>query len=396
MAVHFRSLRKSLGVLIYPVTASIALAILVSAAGAAYAQTPDSIWKESLDNIEGSGLGVPIEQVFEEIFKQEGPSFKDIVQGILTGKGVKLKDCLKLLLGQALGNISGYAKILGQIILIGVTISCLNILGQTMAPDGSSRIAQTSAHMVLVLVAVLSFRDVLNVSVEAVNGLRTAFFAFIPVVTGMVLASGAPVTAGVLYPTVFGMGTFVSVFILDVAFPLIFTSIAIDLAGNLGGGERVSGVADVLRQTAFVGMGLLLSAFVGVVAGERAAAGVADGIALRTAKYMSSTFVPVAGKMVGDTMDMFFHSLFALRSAIGLAGSIALIGIVLSPLVKVFSCFVAWRIALALLGPTCGPQVKRLLQAMAGGVGLLAVVLFATSFIFIICLSLVAQAAKAL
>ena len=267
MAVHFRSLRKSLGVLIYPVTASIALAILVSAAGAAYAQTPDSIWKESLDNIEGSGLGVPIEQVFEEIFKQEGPSFKDIVQGILTGKGVKLKDCLKLLLGQALGNISGYAKILGQIILIGVTISCLNILGQTMAPDGSSRIAQTSAHMVLVLVAVLSFRDVLNVSVEAVNGLRTAFFAFIPVVTGMVLASGAPVTAGVLYPTVFGMGTFVSVFILDVAFPLIFTSIAIDLAGNLGGGERVSGVADVLRQTAFVGMGLLLSAFVGVVAG---------------------------------------------------------------------------------------------------------------------------------
>jgi len=100
--------------------------------------------------------------------------------------------------------------------------------------------------------------------------------------------------------------------------------------------------------------------------------------------------------MVGDTMDMFFHSLFALRSAIGLAGSIAIIGIVLSPLVKVFACFVAWRIALALLGPTCGPQVKRSLQAMAGGVGLLAMVLFATSFIFIICLSLVAQAAKAL
>lgn len=375
---------------------AIAAAVLVLAPGAAYAQTPEAIWKESLENIEDSGLGVPIEQVFDEVFRQEGPGFKDIVQGILTGKGITLKDCLKILVGQALGNFSGYAKILGQIILVGVTISCLNILGQTMAPDGSSQIAQTSAHMVLVLIAVLSFRDVLAVCTEAVDGLRTAFFAFIPVVTGMVLTSGAPVTAGVLYPTVFGMGTFVSVFILDVAFPLIFISIAIDLAGNLGGGDRVSGVAEMLRQTAFVGMGLLLSGFVGVVAGERAAAGVADGVALRTAKYMSSTFIPVAGKMVGDTMDMFFHSMFALRSAVGLAGSIALIGIVLSPLVKVFSCFVAWRIALALLGPTCGPQVKRSLQAMAGGVGLLAVVLFATSFIFIICLSLVAQAAKAL
>mgnify|MGYP003806590139 CR=1 FL=1 len=373
-----------------------AIAIMLSLAGPAYAQTPEAIWQQSLDNIEDSGLGAPIEQIFEEVFSHEGPRFRDIIQGILTGKGVRLKDCLKILLSQALGNFSGYARVLGQIILVGVAISSLNILGETMAPDGSSRIAQTAAHMVLVLIAVLSFKDVLAVAVEAVDGLRTAFFTFIPVVTGMVLASGAPVTAGVLYPTVFGMGTFVSVFILDVAFPLIFTSIAIDMAGNLGGGDRVSGVAEVLRQTAFLGMGILMSGFVGVVAGERAAAGVADGIALRTAKYMSSTFIPVAGKMVGDTMDMFFHSLFALRSAIGLAGSIAIIGIVLSPLVKVFACFVAWRIALALLGPTCGPQVKRSLQAMAGGVGLLAMVLFATSFIFIICLSLVAQAAKAL
>ncbi|MGI6620068.1 MAG: stage III sporulation protein AE [Bacillota bacterium] len=374
----------------------VVVAAVVMSAGDAYAQAPETIWQESLRNIEESGLGVPIEQLFEDIFRQEGPGFQDMVRGILTGKGVRLTDCLKLMLGQALGNFSGYARILGRIILIGVTVSCLSILGQTMAPDGSSRIAQTSAHMVLVLIAVLSFRDALAVSTEAVDGLRTAFFAFIPVVTGMVLASGAPVTAGVLYPTVFGMGTLVSVFILDVAFPLIFTSIAIDLAGSLGGGERVSGVADMLRQMAFVGMGLLLSGFVGVVAGERAAAGVADGIALRTAKYMSSTFIPVAGKMVGDTMEMFFQSLFALRSAIGLAGCIALIGVVLSPLVKVFSCFVAWRIALALLGPTCGPEVKRSMQAMAGGVGLLAMVLFSTSFIFMICLSLVAQAAKGL
>ncbi len=387
--VYCRCLLKLPGILL------LALAFWVSSAGVSHAQTPEALWEKSLDNIEGSGLGRPIDQVFEDIFQQKGPGFRDIVHGILTGKGVKLKECLRALAGQAFGNFAGYARILGQIILIGVTISCLNILGQTMAPDGSSQMAQTSAHMVLVLLAVLSFKDVLTVAAETVESLRAAFFAFIPVITGMVLASGAPVTAGVLHPTVFGMGTFVSVFILDVAFPLIFTSIAIDMAGNFGGGDRVSGIADVLRQTAFAGMGILLAAFVGVVAGERAAAGVADGIALRTAKYMSSTFIPVAGKMVGDTMDMFFHSLFALRSAVGLAGSIALIGVVFSPLARVLSCFVAWRIALAVLGPTCGPQVKRSLQAMASGVSFLAVTLFATSFIFIICLSLLAQAAKA-
>lgn len=387
--LHWKTILKMLGAF------WLSIVVLSLIAHVCQAQSAEALWEKSLENLDDSGLGQSIDEVFDDIFEQRGPSYKDIVNDVLTGKGINFRQYLNALAGQVFGDFAGYARVLGQIILIGVTISCLNILGATMAPDGSSQMAQTAAHMVLVLFAVLSFKDVLAIAIEAVDSLRTAFFAFIPVITGLVVASGAPITAGVLHPVIFGMGTFVSVLILDVAFPLIFTSIAIDMAGNFGGGDRVSGVADMLRQTAFVGMGLSLAAFVGVVAGERAAAGVADGIALRTAKYMSSTFIPVAGKMVGDTMDMFFHSLFALRSAVGLAGILALIGVVFSPLVKVFSCFIAWRIALAVLGPTCGTRVKRSLQAMVSGVSFLAVTLFATSFIFIICLSLVAQAVKA-
>ncbi len=355
----------------------------------------NSILEETLDDMGNSGLSQPMIQMFEEVFRQEKISFNEFIHDILAGKGASFKECLNMLSAQVLGDFAGYAKILGQIILVGVTISCLNILGKTMAPDGASQIAETSAYMVLVLIAIFSFKDILGLAAETVENLRAAFFAFIPVVTSMVMISGAPVTAGVLHPTIFGMGTFVSVFILDIAFPLIFTSITVDMAGNFGGGERVSGIAEMLRQIAFIGMGILLVAFVGVVTGERAAAGVADTIALRTAKYMSSTFIPVAGKMVGDTMDMFFHSLFALRSAVGLAGSIVILGVVFSPLVKVVACFVAWRAALAVLGPTCGSRVRRSLHVMASGVGFLAITLFSTSFIFIICLSLIAQAAKA-
>ena len=190
------------------------------------------------------------------------------------------------------------------------------------------------------------------------------------------------------------MGSLVSVFILDVGFSGDIHFNCHRHGWELRGGERVSRIADMLRQIAFIGIGFSMASFVGVVAGERAAAGVADGIALRTAKYMSSTFIPVAGKMVGDTMDMFFHSIFALRSAVGIAGILAVVGVVFSPIVKVIACLAAWKVALAVLGPTCGPKVRRSLQAMVSGVTFLAVTLFATSFVFIICLSLVAQAAK--
>ena len=45
-------------------------------------------------------------------------------------------------------------------------------------------------------------------------------------------------------------------------------------------------MANLMRQVAFIGMGLVMTSFVGVVVGQRAASGVADGVALRTAKYV--------------------------------------------------------------------------------------------------------------
>jgi stage III sporulation protein AE len=166
------------------------------------------------------------------------------------------------------------------------------------------------------------------------------------------------------------------------------------MAGNFGGGDKAGGVANLMRQVAFIGMGLVMTSFVGVVVGQRAASGVADGVALRTAKYVSSTFIPVAGKMIGDTMDMFFFASFGLKSALGIAGCVAVFAAVFSPLLRIVSCLLAWKIALAVLGPLCGVQVQKTLKTMADGLAFVAVSVLVTSFVFVICLSLVAQATR--
>ena len=77
----------------------------------------------------------------------------------------------------------------------------------------------------------------------------------------------------------------------------------------------------------------------------------ADGMAYRTAKYMSGTFIPVAGKLVSDTMDMFFCSADSLRSAMGLAGCIALFGCAFFHLLLRY--FPVWlsELPVAVLGP---------------------------------------------
>ncbi|HHY45327.1 MAG TPA: hypothetical protein GX512_06425 [Firmicutes bacterium] len=352
------------------------------------------LWRSSLRNLEDSGVTNPIDRVFRDMVGDGELSWRGIVSDILSGKGLPLSDLGRVFAKTVAGGLLANSKILGKIVLIGVAMACLEILATTISPGGVNKLALWASHLALIALAVLSFRDVLGIARTAMENLRSAFFAFIPALSGLSLVSGMPVTAGVLHPLVFGMGTVVSVFVLDVAFPMIYTSIALDMAGNLGGGERVSGIASMLRQVAFIGIGVLMACFVGAVQGQRAASALADGMAFRTAKYMSGTFIPVAGKLVSDTMDMFFCSAYGLKSALGLAGSIALFGVLFSPLLEILSCLVVWRLSVAVLGPLCGNEVSRSLKSMSDGIALLAMSVFVTCFVFVICLSLVAQAVR--
>jgi stage III sporulation protein AE len=117
-------------------------------------------------------------------------------------------------------------------------------------------------------------------------------------------------------------------------------------------------------------------------------------MAFRTAKYVSSTFIPIIGKPIGDTMDMFFVSAYNLRSALGVIGSIALLAGVFPPFIQVLSCLAVWKVSAAVLGPISGANVRKSLKSMSDGVVTIATATFVTSFCFVICLSLVAHAVR--
>lgn len=356
--------------------------------------SPTDAINSSLKGLDQSGATQSIDQVFQQISRDGAVSWRDVLADILSGKGLDLSRIGTAALRSVAADLLVNSKVLGRIILIGVVIACLEILTETIAPAGSSRIAMWASHLALIVLAILSFNEVLRIARNAMETLRTAFFAFIPALTSLSLVSGAPVAASLLHPLVFGMGTVVSVFVVDVGFPMIYTSIALDMAGDLGGGDRASGVAAMLRQAAFLGIGILTAVFVGTVTGQRAAAGFADGMAYRTAKYLSSTFIPVAGKAIGDTMDMFVLSTTTLRGALGIVGALALIIAVFSPSLQIFSCLCVWKISSAVLGSLCGSDVRKSMKAMSDGIALIAMVTFVTCFCFVICVSLVSHAVR--
>jgi len=91
---------------------------------------------------------------------------------------------------------------------------------------------------------------------------------------------------------------------------------------------------------------------------------------------------------------MFFLSTYSLRGALGIVGAIALLAVVFSPCIQVFSCLCVWKVSAAVLGPLCGSDVRKSMKAMSDGIALMAMALFVTCFCFVICVSLVAHAVR--
>ena len=55
----------------------------------------------------------------------------------------------------------------------------------------------------------------------------------------------------------------------------------------------------------------------------------------KTAKAAVSTFIPVVGKILGDTVDSVIGCGNILKNSVGIIGIIVIIGIVLIPIIKI-------------------------------------------------------------
>ncbi|MBE3520069.1 MAG: stage III sporulation protein AE [Firmicutes bacterium] len=348
-----------------------------------------------LTSLDDSGVSAVLDEVQSELEALPSYSWKELVGDVLSGKGPDWKRIGLYISGKVLGQVVTIVPFLGKLILVCVVMGLLEIIASSITRNGAAHVATWACFLVLAVMAWSSFQQCADMARQAVNDLLTLLYALVPVMAGLTASSGAPISAAALHPLVLGAGYVVATVITDIALPLLFTATAMEFAAGLGVEGRVSGASELLRQVAMMVIGVTMASFVGVVVSQRASAGVADGVALRTAKYLSSTFVPVAGKMVSDTMEMFFLASSALRSALGVAGSVLVLAVASLPLIRILGVLLAWKLAAASCSAFLPSRAGKSMRAVSSAIGLVATSVGVTAFVFVICISLVAGAVRA-
>jgi stage III sporulation protein AE len=255
-------------------------------------------------------------------------------------------------------------KLLITIVLLTVFTMLLETMQNAFERNAVSKVAYGIAYMVLIILAVNSFRTATSYAGDAIERMVQFMLAMVPLLLTLMAGTGGVASAAVLHPMIVFMihtvGTFIHLFV----FPLLFFSAVLHLVSAITDRYKVTQLANLLRNVGIGMLGILLTVFLGVLSVQGATGAVTDGVALKTAKFVTGNFVPVVGRMFSDAAETVMSAGMLVKNAVGIAGVIILLFLCAFPALKVLTLALIYNLAGAVMQPLGNTPIVVCLQTI--------------------------------
>ena len=233
-------------------------------------------------------------------------------------------------------------------------------------------IAGTGAVAVLILG---DMKGVFRQSLEAIQQLSDYSLAAIPAIYTAAAASGAVVSAPVKYAAAsFCMNTLIDLS-QTLIVPMIQAFAALSLCLALTDAPILGAVCRVIRWTANTLMSLATMAFTAYLSLSGLIAGSTDAAAVKTAKTVLSTALPVVGGILSDSAGVVLSAAAIIRNSAGAFALIAVCALCLGPFAILLVKMLLFRAASAATEQILEGRISRFLGNMGGAMAMLLGVL---------------------
>ena len=286
-------------------------------------------------------------------------------------------------------------KLLVTIVLLTVFTMVLETMQTAFERNAVSKVAYGIAYLVLLFLAVGSFRSATGYAGEAIEQMIQFMLAMVPLLLTLLASTGGVVTVAVLHPLIVFMihavGTVIHLFV----FPLLFFSAVLHIVSSISERYSVTQLANLLRTIGAGAMGVMFTVFLGVLSIQGLTGAAADGVAIRTAKFVAGNFIPVVGKMFSDATDTVLTASLLVKNAIGIAGVVILLFLCAFPAIKILTLALIYNVAGAVLQPLGNSPVVATLQTIGKTLVFVFAALAVVGLMFFLAVTIILTAGNA-
>lgn len=286
-------------------------------------------------------------------------------------------------------ELAANAHLMGKLFFLSVLCALLQNLQNSFERSAISLLSYGICFVFLTVIALNAFYNVLNLARETVGTMVGFMEALLPLLLSLLAGTGAVTSAALLTPLMLLVISTVSIVIKDIVMPLLFLAAVLECVNYLSDKYQVSNLAGLFKQASMIVLGLTLVIFIGIVSVQGAAGSVADGVALRTAKFATATFIPVVGKMFADTVELVMGASLLLKNAIGIFGVSTVAIICAYPLLKLFALIMTIKVAGSLIQPMGDTKMAKCLNSIGDNLLLLFGAVITMALMFFLAITII-------
>ena len=357
---------------------------------------PVEIEKELMEKISINEVNQFITKVNSEL-NEDIPllSSKTIQEIGVQGLTLSWQTIWKTVTGSLFKELAANTHLMGKLLFLAVLCAMLQNLQNSFEQSGISLLAYSVCFIFMMVIVLTAFYNAVLLATNTVGYMVGFMEALLPLLISLLAGVGALTSAALFTPLMLFVINSVSIIIKDVVLPLLFLTATLDCLNFLSDKYRLSNLASLLKQIGMMVLGLTMVLFIGIITIQGAAGSVADGLALRSAKFATATFIPVVGKVLADAVELVMGASLVIKNAVGIFGVMVVVLLCLFPLIKLLSLIVVIKISGALVQPMGDEKMSKCLDTMGNNLLLVFGAVLIVALMFFLAITMIVAVGSA-
>lgn len=291
-------------------------------------------------------------------------------------------------------EVTANFSLLGQIIILAVISAVLSIFHQSFSSKTISNTANILIFLIISILILQAFQVAIQIGVDAIDSMVSFMQALLPILLSLLVSMGALTSAAIFHPLTLVIMTALSTAIKFIIFPMIFLSVVLNIVTRINQDFSLSRLAGLFKEISMGMLGLMFMLFIGGLLLQGGAAAITDSLSLRTAKYLTGTFVPVIGGIFSDAVDLIVTCSLIIKNALNFFGMIVIIIIIAYPIIKLIALIFIYKLASAIVQPIADARLVDILNDTGNSLIMIFLVVAAVSVMFFMVLTIIVGTAN--
>ncbi len=246
-------------------------------------------------------------------FSGKSPNFSDILK-------MKPSEVVNLSLKYAADTLRKPSKVMAETIVAAILIGAVKTLMNSFGEKQAETIFRTTAILCVSGFLLSPVINCIKIGVKAAQDCNVFISSLIPSISAVMISSGMPTTAGAYNMGVLAVCNITSGLLQKIALPFLGIYISLGFAGSVSQRSEITDMGNAIKNFMVWLLGFIMFLFTGFLSLQSIIGTATDNLAVKTAKFAISGFVPIIGSAVSDAFSTAGICLKIIKSSLGVFG----------------------------------------------------------------------------